>query len=260
MQQKNLYVHLLITLLVILLGVSCNADDVTELAISPTEQTITALAPSTSVAPSVVAQPIFTTTSPILQATLAPTAVLTKTPVATDIPTSSAVTGWLTYQSDFYHYEISYPQDATVQLYGVSGFPTEELPEDMSATQYLSQLKQIYPEDICVTIAYQGGLVSIMAPTENGGKYGDCAGFGIGVYDVIEKSEPIIVDGVSYLANGFEIREQDEAATWQGEFLQLRLDDGTLITWSVSGDDVTFDEYLSLKEMLLQIIMSYRKN
>ncbi|VAW37800.1 hypothetical protein MNBD_CHLOROFLEXI01-1110 [hydrothermal vent metagenome] len=177
------------------------------------------------------------------------------------ITESSIIEGWLTYQSAFYNYEISYPQDAKLRRYGVSGFPTEEQPENMTFEQYLTQLRQTYPEDICITISYKHGTVSIMAPPENGGKYGDCVGYGVGAYDLIEQTENIIVDGVDYLAEGFEIREQNEAATWHGEILSFRLNDGTLINLSGTIDNsASYDEYMNTREVLLQIIMSYHKN
>lgn len=291
MKQPVLHFYLLIITIIAFLGVSCETSTPVEIIRKSDEPIIASILTPTSDPTSLPKQ---STSTPVANSTamLLLTATsnspsmttprssltndLTSLPnesASTPIPnptntlTSTVVSGsssteeWLTYSSTFYNYEISYPQDAKLRRYGVSGFPTEEQPENMTSEQYLTQLRQTYPEDICITISYKSGVVSIMAPPENGGKYGDCAGFGIGAYDLIEHTENIIVDGVTYSAEGFEIREQNEAATWRGEFLEFRLSDDTLITLSGEPDNLnSYDEYMNTREILLQIIMSYHKN
>ena len=178
------------------------------------------------------------------------------------------VKGWLTYRNDFYGYAISYPPEAQITTEGVSGFPTEELPEGMTSTAYRNQLRETYPGDICVSISFSAGSVHILAPQENGGKYASpCPGLGIGAYDVVEKSETVMINGRSYLADGYRVHDQDEFATFRSEFLSFLLDNGTSITYAAGPEfspkfDADYEaahaDYLATKVLLLQIIESYR--
>lgn len=186
----------------------------------------------------------------------------------TPLPTAEAVVEWLTYQNDFYGYTINYPPDAQIATEGVSGFPTEELPENMTATEYRNQLKEMYPGDICVSISLNAGSVHILAPEENGGKYATpCPGLGIGAYTMTAAGESIIINGRSYTASGNKIHEQDETATFHSEFYSVHLEDGTTIT-TIAGPEFSsqfetdyeaaFADYQATKEMLRQIMASFR--
>ena len=202
--------------------------------------------------------------TPVSAASVTPE--VTSTPVVA--PTPEEAPAWLTYHNGFYGYVISYPPEAQLTTEGVSGFPTEELPEDMTETAYRNQLAETYPGDICVSLSLGAGSVHILAPEENGGKYaGPCPGLGIGAYDVVEISETVEVNGRSYLAEGFQVNEQDEAATFRSEFFHIQLGDGTQITY-VAGPEfsATYEtdyeaaqaEYLAAKAQLLQMIESYQ--
>jgi hypothetical protein len=178
------------------------------------------------------------------------------------------VAGWLAYHSDYYSYSISYPPEATIHTEGVQGFPTEELPENMTATAYLNRLKETYPDDICVSISLNVGSVHILAPPEAGGKYANiCPGLGIGDYDLIEISETVTVNGQPFTATGFTVHERDEAGTFRSEFFIFSLDDGIRITVAVGPENspqyesdynAAYAAYLAEKELLLQLIDSYR--
>lgn len=231
------------------------------------------------------ADPVSVTRPVLLTTTAVPTAVVTLEAEATaSIPTASAtplppsgptpaatsevVEGWLTYRNDFYAYTFSYPPEAEIVTQGVSGFPTEELPEGMTGTAYLNRLREIYPGDICVSITLSAGSVHFLAPSEAGGKYADiCPGMGIGDYDLVEKSETVVINGRSYQANGYRVHERDELATFRSEFFGFLLDDGTSITYAAGPEyspkfDTDYEaahaDYLATKEQLLQIIDSYR--
>ena len=54
----------------------------------------------------------------------------------TPLPATAAEADWLIYQNDFYGYTISYPPDAQIATQGITGFPTDELPEGMSPDEY----------------------------------------------------------------------------------------------------------------------------
>ncbi len=203
------------------------------------------------------------TTTPVRQ-----TAVPTPSPTPTPIPTSAVVAGWLAYHSDYYNYSISYPPEAIIYTEGVGGFPTEELPENMTSTAYLNQLRETYPDDICVSISLNVGSVHILAPPEAGGKYADiCPGLGIGDYDLVETSEIVLVNGQPFTATGFVVHERDAAGTFRSEFFIFSLEDGTRITVAVGPEnspqyesdyDAAYADYLAEKELLLQIVDSYR--
>src|SRR5690606_33891602 len=100
------------------------------------------------------------------------------------------VDGWVLYESEFYGYQLRYPEEATVRRSGVSGFFPEEKPAGVSDEAYLAQIKEAYPAvDICLNVSLKEGFVAIMAPPEKGGKYGGiCPGLGIGAYDVVGQS------------------------------------------------------------------------
>jgi hypothetical protein len=68
-----------------------------------------------------------------------------------------------------------------------------------------------------------------------------------------------MIDGYSYIATGQEVHEQDEEATWRGEFLSLQLGDGLSIQYGGGlGAYISHEEYLLTKELLLRIIASLR--
>ncbi|HEX6385990.1 MAG TPA: hypothetical protein VF177_15070 [Anaerolineae bacterium] len=192
-----------------------------------------------------------TTTSPAGSPTTADPAA-TLSPAAT----SDVVAGWLLYQNDFYGYQFSYPPEATINTQGVSRFPTEELPEGMTPTEYRRQLEATYPDDICVGVGYQQGFVVFIAPEEEGSKYALCGITGIGAYDTQGVNETVIIDGHPYMAYGTQVRQRNEEATWHSEFYSINLGDGTRISYgSTSG---TQEQFLEIKETLLEIVTSFR--
>lgn len=190
------------------------------------------------------------------------------TPEPTATPAAVAAESWLTYQNNYYGYAISYPADAQIATEGVSGYPTDELPEGVTPDEYIQQLEAAYPDDICLSIGVGIGSLHILAPEENGGKYAmPCPGLGIGAYELVEASETVVINGRSYTATGNKIYEQDEFATFRSEFFSVRLDDGTKITL-IAGPEFSpqFEsdyeaanaDYLATKALLLQIVESYR--
>ena len=152
-----------------------------------------------------------------------PEPTLSATMTAVLIPTSTLVEGWLTYSNPVLRYELSYPPEAILVTEGVTGYPTEELPPNMTGDEYLTMLKQLYPGDLCVSIQYRIGYIAIQAPPEQGGKYSlPCGLSGLGVVDVIAKMETAIIDGRSYSATGYEVHQRDAAATYVGEYFTLQ--------------------------------------
>ena len=186
-----------------------------------------------------------------------PTSIPTAVPSPTPIPTSETIAGWLAYHNDFFSYLLSYPPEATIGGTGVSGFPSEELPKGMTGSEYLRQLETVYPENICVGVTYKVGFITILPSAESGGRYSSpCGVTGVGAYDVVDVAETVIIDGAAYTARGTQIRERDEAATWHNELYFLTLNNGTTIQFGSTRG--TQEQFLEVKETLLQIVSSYQ--
>jgi hypothetical protein len=170
------------------------------------------------------------------------------------IATSALMSGWLTYENDFYHYRFSYPPHAAIRTQGVTGFRTEERPAGMTDEAYLTQLEATYPDDICVRVNVGSGFVTIQPADEAGGKYTvPCGVTGVGDYEIENITETMTIDGQSYTASGFLARNADTDA-WAFEFYILWLDDGTRIDYgSMKGSQAQFQE---VEETLRQIVTS----
>lgn len=99
----------------------------------------------------------------------------------------------------------------------------------------------------------------MLAPFENGGKYADvCPGMGIG-YDMEPISKTVMVNDMPYLAEGFSTLETDDGV-WHGEFLDLRLEDGTRLAFGGGFDgQMTREAYTALEQTLLRIVNSLVK-
>lgn len=238
-------------------------------AVEPTDPAVTV----TEVVPTETADsPITPTSRPSRQPThtatiLPPTMTLSPTPLRlmaptitlspTPLSTSDILAGWWLYENNFYDYHFSYPPEATIRTQGVTGFPTDDLPENMSAGEYRQQLAASYPDDICVNVQYKLGFVTFRPSDEAGGKYTvPCGVTGIGAYDIQGISETVTIDQHPYFARGAVLRERDEAAAWVSQFYFVTLGDGTAIHFgSFRGNQ---EQFMEIKEILLQIVTSFR--
>ena len=124
---------------------------------------------------------------------------------------------------------------------------------------YFALLKSIYPDDLCVGLAYEMGFIIIQAPLNKGGEFVTCGVTGVGDYDLIQKTETIIIDGRSYTANGHEAHKRDATATFLSELLVTDLEDGTHIQYGGSWANAGYEAYLPVKEILQRILASYHK-
>jgi hypothetical protein len=180
----------------------------------------------------------------------------------TTVATSSLVAGWLIFRESTYRYEFSYPSQGTIAAEGVSGFPSDEMPPNMTPEEYLAELRQKMPGNLCVVLSYGLGFLAIQPAENRDGAYtGPCSGTGVGDYDVSEHSENLVVDGEVHVAQGFQVRERTSEASLRGEFLSVSLMDGTRIdyggAWVNAGE--TYEDYLSAKAVLLRVLESYRR-
>lgn len=184
------------------------------------------------------------------------------TPSATATSLYATVTPleeWFVYENAFYGYQINYPPKANIGIEGVIDYPSDEKPENLSHDAFLDQLKETYPDDICVVITYMTGFVTIRAPLDNGGRYtSHCGTTGIGAdYDIVEKTEMVMVNGELYTSEGVELyRATDETRGAVRELFYIYLPDGTQIHY---GRAVGFPDEGDVKEVLMQIISSYHQ-
>ena len=256
-----------------LLLYACRAADA---AVSPTATQMATATSLPTMEPEETHSPEPTATSsakafatPMIVAVMEPTATPvpptpTLAPTPTAIPTSDVVDGWFLYQNEFYQYQISYPPEANVRKWGITGFDPAEKPAGLTFDQYVAQLRREYPDDICVSVAIKGGFVVIRPPEDEGGSYSHpCPGMGIGDYDVFPLTEEVVINGRTYTAEGWEIRERDEAGSWRNEYFFLDLEDGTRIVFGGGSNSIresgeaVYQAYLATKEVLLQIVTSY---
>ncbi|GJM41303.1 MAG: hypothetical protein DHS20C20_15850 [Ardenticatenaceae bacterium] len=202
------------------------------IALTPTVSTVTAVPPPTS------------THSP----TASPTSLF---------PTVASIEEWLVYEIAFYGYQLNYPPNANIYISGVQTYSLEDKPAGVSHDDFLAQLQETYPGDICVFIQYTTGFVSILAPMDNGGRYGSpCGTTGVGAeYDIVEKTEEIAINGEMYTAEGVELWSPEQNRPVR-ELMYLHLSDGTQIHY---GRAIGFSDEDGVKEVLLQIMSTFSK-
>ena len=198
-----------------------------------------------------------TSPQPTQTPTLEPTQEVVIPPTAT--PTEDPYAGWLTYVSALYGYQISYPPNASISFAGVSGYDPNEVPAGMTPEDYLTQLQQTYGDELCVTIMYSLGYINISPPENESFHYAICGRTGVGVGDMIDKTENIVIENQSYTAEGFEWLGGGETLDLHNETMVLYLSDGTRIEYGSTGDSSgTFQDYLAnTRPTLLQILGTF---
>jgi len=169
--------------------------------------------------------------------------------------------GWLVYTNSLFGYQFSYPPDATIQEYSVMGYPTDELPAGMTPDQYFAQLQAMYGNNLCVSVNYGLGYVNVSAPANEGFRYVLCGRTGVGVGQMIDRSETIVIAGQSYTASGFEFIGDSvpcDALECHNETFVLNLPDGTRIEYGAAPLPGTYEDYLAnTRPVLLQIVASF---
>lgn len=168
--------------------------------------------------------------------------------------------GWMTYTNERYGYSFSYPETATITELGVMGYPTDEIPEGMTSDEYLAQLEKEYGDNFCVEVKYALGYIYIAADWETTSKYGVCGRTGVGAGELVDKTEELVIGGVSYTFEGFEFLGGGEQLPVHNETLVGFLPDGTRIEFGASPrDDATFEDYvMKTRGMLMKIITTYQ--
>jgi hypothetical protein len=179
---------------------------------------------------------------------------------------------WPVFVNDRYGYQIQYPMDATISLFGPEGFPSDDLPVGMTPEQYMDSLLKEYTDRLCVKIEYSLGWIYIAAPPNKEFHYTACGPTGVGAGEVIPKIESIFIGEQLYEANGHEIRlkvDDGSGGVLMGETLDLHyemfgveLEDGSVIRYgALPRHDATYDDYLmKTKDTLMQILATYQAN
>ncbi len=205
---------------------------------------------------------------PTAEITIVPL-TLTRKPTTTPVPTSSVVPGWLTYENDLVGYSFSYPPEAEINARGIDGFPTEELPEDTTTEEYSDYLQSVYPGDLCVSVRYKRGFLTVFPRGETGiARYvGACGITNVGDLPIERQEEVVTIDGQPFPA----VRQrQHRTQTNQLEkefYILLDVNDNLRIDFGVHWKSTTprsgqqqlsEQEYDEIRGTLLQILDSFR--
>lgn len=180
----------------------------------------------------------------------------TPSPTVTPIPTSAEVDGWLVYENDFLGYRFSYPPGARIRVQGFTGFPMDELPENLTVEEYQAQLEAEYPDNLCVTVSYEAVFIAFVPSYDTVGKYTvPCGVTGVGDFEIRTEEVSLIIDGRQMV--GSIHREFGGEGNWRGEFTLLG-DGNDLGIHYGSTNDATHEEFLDAQETMMQIVLSLR--
>ncbi len=182
----------------------------------------------------------------------------TLTPTAIPVPTSSVVPGWLTYENKFLGYSFSYPPEARIRTSGVTGFPTEELPENKTSEEYWAELEEIYPDNLCVSVTYESFFIAFVPSYEGVGKYTvPCGITGIGDFEVITQEQSVVIDGTPLTSTQWILRGGE--GTWRGELFRLTVNDELGVHFG-SVNEAEEDEFIEWQPVMMQIVESLQVN
>jgi putative hemolysin len=156
----------------------------------------------------------------------------------------------VTYVNADFGYQLRLPPNATVSESGITGFPSDELPEGMSADEYMAQLQAQHSSRLCVQIQYGLGYINIAAPSELYPAYFICGRTGVGAGELLEKTEGVVVGGQIYTAHGFEFVSSavgaGESLLDHDETMVVELADGTRIEYgSLPVAGATYQDYVT---------------
>ena len=179
-------------------------------------------------------------------------------PIATETEQAGLPEGWDVFTNEVYGYRFFHPTSASISSTGVQGVVAREVPEGLSTEEYMAQLQELLGDKLCVRVEYQLGYILISAAPNEGGRYVICGISGLGVGEVIQKSEEVMMGETTVLFRGFEFISDEEPSDVHFEMLQYEMEDGTRIEFGSQAETTAaFEEYLeTTKETLLQIIAS----
>ena len=198
------------------------------------------------------------TTSPTI---VEPTAIVIIEPNAAPTNTPVAPEGWKLYVNDMFGYQFYYPADATITEEGVMGFPTDDLPAGKTADEYIAELQHMYGNKLCVSVSYGLGYVNFSASANAGFRYTPCGRTGVGSGTMIDRTDVVIIDGVSFTVTGSEFVGSDspcDTLSCHNETMTLDLADGSRIGYGAASLNGTYADYLATtRPVLLQIVSTF---
>jgi hypothetical protein len=167
--------------------------------------------------------------------------------------------GWMAYVNDNYKYQFRYPPNASISEHGVEGFPSEDLPEDMTPDEYMASLQATYGPNICVGVETELAYLYISPPVNSGGRFTPCGPTGLGAFEIVDRTEQVTIGTAVYQANGMEFIGEGDNLEQHGELMSLTLPDGTRLAYgSRPRVDATFTDYeMKGRPLILRIIASY---
>ena len=169
---------------------------------------------------------------------------------------------WFTYTNEFLEYSFQYPQEAKIVEEGVTGFPSEELPPNMSIEEYFAYLKEEYPSHLCIRVHYKGLFISITPPEGKGRKYtGPCGISGIGNTYRFEKYNEEIFIAEEYRTIEWTKYIDKISGQWEHEASSIRISAFLFEfgNFTFGGEEnITEEEYRQAKPELLLILGSFR--
>ncbi len=182
-------------------------------------------------------------------------------------PTQAPVDrGWKTYINERYGYEIQFPPEADLEEMGIHGYesdaegnPVGDIPRDLEPDEVFDYLLERFGENLCVQIRYSLGYITISAPENEGFRYATCGRTGVGVGELIQKDEVVLVDGYEVQSGGFEFQSGGDSLVEHNETFNFTLEDGTRIEYGSRPEgDATYQDYLmKTKPVLLEILSTY---
>jgi hypothetical protein len=177
------------------------------------------------------------------------------------IPILSQKEGWVDFINGYYGYAISLPPTAVVIKNDKIDHVQAELPTGMEPGEYFDRLNRTYPPGICISISYQSVYLHINVQDSLGGSLARPCGTNM-LRDVnpVLTEEEVFVGQVSYPATHAIIYESDApGAKLLEESYFVDLGDGGLVDFGGKWkDQVSYDQYLSDKSVLFEILRSYR--
>jgi len=183
-------------------------------------------------------------------------------PSATPIPQGNAVSAgedWVLYLDDYFGFQFLYPPSATITKTGAQSVRGDEVPEGMTAEEYIEGIQAKYGDNLCITVQYDSGYISISTPPNQGMRYATCGRTGVGAGEILERKENVLVDGQVYLVTGYEFVGAGKLLVDHNETFRIELPDGTTIEYgALPLDNVTYSAYLkTTRDVLFGILATY---
>jgi hypothetical protein len=186
-----------------------------------------------------------------------PTLRPTRTPSQFHASTPTPQPGWNTYINYYLGYQFDYPSSTKVGTEDdLSLFNNETIPAGFTFDEYFTYLEKIFPNNLCVLIDSNVGILAIAPPENSIGRFvSPCPGMGIGnSYRFEDTSQTFLVNGKQYLVNGRKLY-LESTGELDSEFYMLNLENGfrvTLISGPPKG--MTLDAYSEQVDVLKKIL------